>query len=54
MKSHLKISELKMLPFTTLSVIAMSVAKEIQEGATEKRDLLEQIFDAMGVPKAPQ
>ena len=47
-------AELKTLPFTTLSAIAMSVAKEIQEGATEKRDLLEQIFDAMGVPKAPQ
>ena len=44
---HIPFRDLKTLPFTTLSIFAMEVAKDIEDGEENKRDLLEKIFDAM-------
>jgi hypothetical protein len=47
MTAYLKSSELKTLPFTTLSVLALAVSQDIEAGDEDKRPLLEQILVAM-------
>jgi hypothetical protein len=43
----LTFKQLKALPYNTLRVIALSVAHDIDAGASDKRHLLEEIFAAI-------
>lgn len=45
----LKRRDLIKLPFTTLSKLALQLAKDIDAGADEKRDALALIFDVLRV-----
>lgn len=46
-RAAIKFGELKSLPFTTLCAFALALAAEIQNGAEEKRALLERVFSAI-------
>jgi len=43
--------DLRSLPFFTLSVIAMAMARDIDDGDEDKRPLLEDVFEAIRRPK---
>lgn len=43
MIGQIKLSELKTLPFRTLSALAVAVARDIDDGQ-DKRELLERVF----------
>jgi hypothetical protein len=46
-RHELPLRDLPTLPFTTLSVLAMQVSRDIDDGQDDKRLLLEEIFEAM-------
>lgn len=53
MRANIPRKELRHLPFTTLSAIALSLARDIDAGDEGKRFILEVVFDAIKNPHPP-
>lgn len=46
-RAALTTNDLRLLPFTTLKMLALAVARDIDAGADDKRPLLETVFEAI-------